>query len=268
MSVHLGHLRTTAAALVVGLLFPLAGCNEDAGPGDAALGARAPATASPTEEGDPLAGAPALDACYRMSMATAQARTNTSNPVSSCYDDHTTVTYYVGAFPDDAAAADDAQMIKDCTARLPEAMGLTRKQLASSVFDFVFFEPTTSQWSAGARWFRCDATAETGGRLKLMPPGSTPILSGGKVENAYLRCVDDRSGSGDYVTCNRPHTYRWAGVFTVKGTAKYPKRAFFEKQGKGCYKFTDNGAYWVTWPLEPQWDAGDRQMNCYRKTTS
>jgi hypothetical protein len=265
MTVHLGHFRTTAAALVAGLLLVLAGCGgDDGGTTPATMGGPASSTATP--EADPLAGAPATDACYKMKYSTAQAATNNSNPVN-CYDDHTTVTYYVGQFPEDAAASDPEQVRTDCSSRLADAVGLTKKQLKSTVFDWVWFEPTTSQWAAGARWFRCDAVAESAGRLKKLPSGSNPIITG-DVEDNYVRCVDNRNGQGLYVTCEKPHDYRWAGVFQAKGSdAKYPSRAQFEKQGKGCYKFTDNGAYWVTWPLQPGWEAGERDMNCYRKTS-
>jgi hypothetical protein len=264
MTVHHRHLRTTAAALVVGLLVLLSGCNEDAGPGDAAMGGPASSTATP--EADPLAGAPSVDACYKMNIAKTVAATNNSNPVD-CYADHTTLTYSVGTFPDDAVEADADVLAKECQKRLGTAMGLTKKQLVSSIFEPIYFEPTTTQWSSGARWYRCDARAESGGKLRLMPSGSTPVLYDG-VPDEFTRCVDNRSGQGLYVTCNKPHDYRWTGYFQAKGSSKtYPSRANFEEQGKGCYKFTDNGAYWVTWPLEPGWSAGDRDVNCYKKTT-
>ncbi|RYP85827.1 hypothetical protein EKO23_10955 [Nocardioides guangzhouensis] len=262
MTVHHRHLRTTMAALAAGLLVLVSGCSEETGAGDAAMGAPASSTASPTP--DPLAGAPTVDACYKMTYARSQAATNGSAPVN-CYDDHTTITYYVGTFPDDAAASDPVQVRKDCTAHLAEGLGLSKKELRSSVFSWIWFEPTTSQWSAGARWFRCDAKAETGGRLKLLPAGSSPILTDG-VPDAYFRCVDNRNDQGRYVTCDQKHDYRWAGYFQARGGASYPSRKAFEKQGKGCYEFTDNGAYWVTWPLEPGWDNGDREMNCYKLT--
>jgi hypothetical protein len=249
--------------LVVGPLLLLGACDADAGPGDASMGAPASGTASP--EADPLAGAPSVDACYKMTIAKTDAPTNDSSPVE-CYSDHTTLTYYVGTFPDDAPEPDPAVMSKQCERRLAAAMGLTRKQLVSSIFDSVYFEPTTTLWCSGARWYRCDARAVCGGRLRLLPSGSAPVLYDG-VPNEFTRCVDNRSGKGLYVTCNKGHDYRWTGYFQAKGGKAYPSRASFEKQGKACYKFTDNGAYWVTWPLEPGWDAGDRDMNCYRKTT-
>ena len=252
-----------AATLVVGLLVLVSGCNEDAGPGDASMGGPASSTATP--EADPLAGAPSVDACYRMSLAKTDAQTNDSDPVE-CYSDHTTITYYVGNFADDAVEPDPDVMARQCQQRLAKAMGLSRKQVVSSIFESVYFEPTTTQWGSGARWFRCDARAESGGRLRLMPTGSTPLLHDG-VPDEFTRCVDDRRGRGLYVTCNKGHDYRWAGYFRAKGGTTYPSRASFEKQGKGCYRFTANGAYWVTWPLEPSWSTGDRDMNCYRRTT-
>ena len=224
-----------------------------------------PASSTATPEADPLAGAPSVDACYKMNIAKTEAQTNNSTPVE-CYSDHTTLTYHVGTFPDDALEADPEVMAEECQKRLGAAMGLTKKQLVSSIFEPIYFEPTTTQWSSGARWYRCDARAESGGKLRLMPTGSTPVLYDG-VPDEFTRCVDNRSGQGLYVTCNKGHDYRWAGYFQAKGGKTYPSRANFEKQGKGCYKFTDNGAYWVTWPLQPAWDTGNRDMNCYKKTT-
>jgi len=263
LTFHHRHLRTIAVALVVGPLVLLAGCSETETPADASMGA--PATGTAGAETDPLAGAPSVDACYRMSFVESNARTNGDSPVD-CSAEHTTITYYVGTFPDDAVEPDPGTMSAQCRKRLPAAMGLTRKQLVSSIFEPVHFEPSPTQWSSGARWFRCDARAESGDRLRPLPSGGTPVLVE-DVPDAYTRCVDDRGGPGLYVTCNKPHTYRWAGYFRAKGGTTYPSRKNFEKQGQGCYRFTDNGAYWVTWPLEPRWSTGDRDMNCYRKTT-
>ena len=56
------------------------------------------------------------------------------------------------------------------------------------------------------------------------------------------------------------------GSFQAKGGPAYPTRKAFVKQGETCYRFTDDAAYWVTWPLEPGWENGDRDMNCYQRT--
>jgi len=261
MSVHHRHFRTTVAAIAAGLLVLVSGCSEGTGQADATMGDPATGSASPSQ--DPQAGTPTVNACYRMTYAQTQAATVGTPPVD-CDGDHTTITYHVGSFPDDAAASDPQQVREECSAHLANGLGLSRKELASSVLDWVWFEPTTDQWSAGARWFRCDAIAESEGRLERLPAGTPPIFTDG-VPDAFFRCVDDRNARGRYVTCDQPHDYRWVGSFRAKGGPAYPTRKAFEKQGRSCYRFTDDGAYWVTWPLEPGWDNGEREMNCYKQ---
>ena len=231
MPVHHRHFRTTVAAIAAGLLVLVSGCSEGTGPADATMGDPATGSASPSQ--DPQAATPTVNACYRMTYAQTQ-------------------------------ASDPQQVREECSAHLANGLGLSRKELASSVLDWVWFEPTTDQWSAGARWFRCDAIAESEGRLERLPAGTPPIFTDG-VPDAFFRCVDDRNARGRYVTCDQPHDYRWVGSFRAKGGPAYPTRKAFEKQGRNCYRFTDDGAYWVTWPLEPGWDSGEREMNCYKQ---
>ena len=229
MAVHHRHLRTTAAALVVGLLVLLSGCNEDAAPGDASMGGPASSTASP--EADPLAGAPSVDACYKMNIEKTLAATNNSNPVE-CYSDHTTLTYYVGTFPDDAVEPDPDVMAKECGKRLGKAMGLSKKQLVSSIFETIYFEPTTTQWSSGARWYRCDARAESGGKLRLLPSGSTPVLYDG-VPDEFTRCVDNRNGQGLYVTCNKRARLPLGRLLPGQGRQDLPRPRELPEAGQG-----------------------------------
>lgn len=265
MLVRRRHLRTTLATAVATLALVLAGCSQE-GPAAEPAVMGAPATEDAPQL-DPMAGAPAVGACYRLNARRARASTNDSAPVD-CFDDHTTYTYHVGTFPADAVTPDLEQISRECANRLAEGVGLSRRRLGGTIIDWIYFEPTTTQWSAGARWFRCDANAPANGRLRELPGGSAPIFDTDQIEPKYLRCISDPDldgRNGQVVTCDRPHDYEWAGPFEAEATGGYPGRDRFLKIAeKPCGRITGADSWWVTWPLEDGWSTGDRTMTCYR----
>lgn len=270
------HLRTSLTAGAVGLLLALAGCGDDGATAedlDALMGQPA---ASPTPVQDPLAGAPTEGSCYAMSRVQSLSSTSTKKPVSDCYEKHNTLTYYVGTFKEGTTSSDYDVVSKRCEAKLAKATGLTKGQLFGSVLSWVWFEPTTTQWSAGARWFRCDMVANKGDKLGLLPQSSlTTDLFDGQVPDEYFRCIrrgPDTDGDGEddaiHVTCDKPHDYRWAGWFKASGN-KYPSRAQFRDFAEAnCERIAGTQLWWATWPLEQWWDTGERRMSCYRNTSS
>lgn len=259
------HLRTSLAAAVSGLLL-LAGCSDsEPEPLSGVMGAAV--SPSPTEPSqDPLAGAPLDGACYRMSFARTESRTNDSKPVD-CYDDHTTMTYHVGRFSKDTVVSDYAKVQKKCQGKFREATGLDRGEQLSSVLRWAWFEPTTAQWAAGARWFRCDVIAVSQNRMKLLPSGGAPLFHD-DLEDKYLRCIRRNGEEGVHVTCDKPHQYRWAGFFTVPDK-KYPGRErVMALADEKCPSIVNTQSWWITWALESAWEAGERRVSCFTNTTS
>lgn len=269
------HLRTSLGAGAVGLLLILAGCGDGGEPTedlDAVMGQPA---ASPTPVLDPLAGAPTEGSCYAMSRAQSLSSTSSNKP-RDCYEKHNTVTYYVGTFKKGTTSSDFDVVSRRCKAQLTKATGLTQGQLFGSVIDWIWFEPTTTQWSAGARWFRCDMVAYKGDKLGLLPQSPyTTDLFGGTVPDKYFRCIrrgPDTDGDGEddaiHVTCDKKHDYRWAGWFKAKASS-YPTREQFRGFAENnCPRIAGTQLWWATWPLENWWNSGERRMSCYRNTSS
>jgi hypothetical protein len=265
MSVHPRNLRTCGAVLVAALLLPLAGCEiTSSGPtavvGDAASGSAAPGP-------DPLAGAPGLRTCYAITRTEAAAVTNDS-PGVSCFGPHTAMTYHVGTFPTDAVVADSEGAIRTCDRALPKAVGLTSREVGSSILSWIWFEPSTAEWSAGARWYRCDVVARPGnGSFAPLPPGNPPFFAG-SVPDDYFRCLRERGTVGVQVTCDKAHGYRWAGTFDGAGRRRPSRAALMGQADQHCSTITGTSSWWVTWPSKDSWAAGDHELACYRQTSS
>ncbi len=264
MRVHPGNLRITAVAAVAALL--LGACTERPERQTVVVGD--PATPSESPPPDPLAGAPALRSCFNLSAAQAQALTNTSTPVD-CYSEHTTLTYHVGQFEVTSLAPTRSVARRGCQRHVRTQLGLTPRQLRASVLDVVWFQPSTTQWSAGARWYRCDLLARNpqGDGLKPLPDGPSPFTAG--LPDGLTRCIRDDDGSAVHVTCDRPHDYRWAGSFRATGKRRpaTDEAALAVAEGP-CSRLTGTTDWYVTWPSELAWTQGDRQLDCFRRTRS
>lgn len=261
------HLRTTASAIVAGLLLVLAGCGDDATSMSGKMGAAATEGSAPAE--DPMAGAPAVGSCFRLGQLQAKASTHAAAPVS-CYGDHTSLTYHVGLFPEGATYADESRAEKVCAKKLPAAIGIKKNKMLSTILDYEWFEPTAAQWKAGGRWFRCDVVAPFNNKMKKLVPSSTPLYYDGNIDDAYLRCMNSKGSTkeADFVTCDQRHDYRWSGFFTMPDHKKYPTQQqvldWSRERCKGKVK-TEN--WWVTWPSETTWTGGERWVSCYENTS-
>lgn len=268
------HLRTGAAALACGLLLLVTGCgDEQTSELNAEMG---PAAASPTPTLDPLAGAPTEGSCYRMNQVQLNAPTSSKRPLSDCYSNHTSYTYLVGLFPEGATSSDAQRADNQCQKHLTKATGLSKAELFGTVLDYVWFEPTTTQWTAGARWFRCDLVAKTDSSLVRLPNTSyldTEFTDG--VPDKYAKCIvsgPDTDGDGEqnakYLTCDKPHEFRFAGAFTAPGK-KYPgEDALKSLTDDRCADITQTSSWWATWPYKTHWDLGNHLLACYKQTTS
>jgi hypothetical protein len=277
MSFHPHNLRTCGVAIVAALFLPLAGCTN-ASPGATGV-VGGPASLPASADSDPLAGAPGLRTCYELTLTEADAVTN-DNPGVGCFSPHTAMTYHVGSFSADAVTADSAAAIRACERKLPAAVGLSRREVKASILSWIWFEPSTAQWSAGARWYRCDVVVRRGnGSFKPLPSGPPPFFHGsagsdgsagsvGRVPDEYFRCIRERGKVGVPVTCDKAHGYRWAGTFEGTGTRRPSQAKLLEQANRRCYALTGTRTWWVTWPNKDSWAAGDHEMACYKETRS
>lgn len=264
MSFHLGNLRTRGVALVATLLVLLAGCSNDS-PGSTAYVGE-PATGTASSEPDPLAGVPSLGTCYEMTRSAAAAVTN-DGPEVDCAEPHTSMTYHVGQFPSGSDVSDPDVASRDCRESLADGVGLSSSEARSSILTFIWFEPSTEQWAAGARWYRCDVIAEQGsGRFKPLPQ-STPFFPDG-VPDDFFRCMRQRGEEGIPVTCDKAHGYRWAGTFEGRGAVRPRQAKLLDQANEHCYDITGTTSWWVTWPSADAWANGNRTMDCFRRTRS
>ncbi|QIX27306.1 hypothetical protein ncot_12365 [Nocardioides sp. JQ2195] len=261
-------------ALVCGLLLLVSGCGEEqASELNAEMG---PSAASPTPDSDPLAGAPTEGSCYRLNDSQINAPTSSRKPLSDCYSRHNTYTYLVGMFPEGTTSSDTQRVQNQCQKHLATATGLTQDELVGTVLEWIWFEPTTKQWSAGARWFRCDMVARLNDETFRLPETTylTNEFTDG-IPDQYARCITpgpDTDGDGHedakYLTCDKPHQYRFAGSFEGKGT-KYPgEKALQAMTDERCAELTQTNQWWATWPRQTYWESGHRRMSCYKMSSS
>lgn len=217
-----------------------------------------------------MAGAPAVGSCFKLGYQQAQASTNSASPVS-CYDDHTSLTYHVGLFPEGTTYADEDRAKKVCEQKLPAAIGIKKNQMLSTIIDFEWFEPTAAQWKAGGRWFRCDAIAPKDTKLKKLSPSSVPMFYDGEIDDAYVRCINSKGSTedGDFVTCDQRHDYRWSGFFTLPKNQKYPtQKQVLDWSKTRCKDKVSTDNWWLTWPSETKWAEGEHWVSCYESSTN
>lgn len=262
------HLRILAVALLSGSLLSLAACGEDppTPKPEAAVMGPAVIQAEPTTPArSPRAGAPTTGACYRLSAADLAASTNSSSPVT-CTDPHNAMTMRVALFPTDLQVTEPEYAQRVCARHLASTTGLSRSSVQGTVFAAHWFGPDAEQRAAGARWFRCDLVARTEQGTKRLPRSSAPLFNG-TAPDEYVRCVQMRNGSTSdavYVTCDRPHRYRWAGGFEAAGT-RYPGADDLRTTvTQRCRRFVGSGPFWYVHPTKAAWRAGDRTVSCFR----
>ncbi|NYG60732.1 hypothetical protein BJ980_003655 [Nocardioides daedukensis] len=262
-------------AVVCGLLV-LSGCAQDSEDPEP-LGARAgaKATGGTAPELDPLAGAPSLGACYALQKSDTLATTSTRAALPDCDRAHTSRTFLVETVPE-GQQTDDFELIRSkCEGALPTGTGLNTTELYSSIVTWIWFEPTSAQKKAGARWFRCDAIAQSREKLKPLPRTADRGYNFfiGALPKAYKRCIrdgKDTNGDGEpepvHVTCAEKHQYEWTGYFRMKDTSKFPSdKAFMGWAKSRCTKVAGTAQWWATWPSERAWSDGERRISCYAK---
>lgn len=204
--------------------------------------------------------------CYDLAADEAQLALSDEEPVP-CDRRHTSYTTHVGFFGEDATAVDRPLAERACRRALLQALGISAARLEGTVLQAIWFQPSRRQWDRGARWFRCDLVARTpdGTRTLPLPPGRPPYRP--RVPDMVTPCVAPQAGS-TFVTCDRPHEYRWAGSFELAGVATRPGEDEVGRIARvRCEPFLRTGeTFWFSWPGARAWEAGDRTVECYRQT--
>jgi len=246
-------------ALALALVVAVGGCSgEQAAPEPAVVGS----AASPPP--DPETGRPHAGVCRQLRAVEPGAISSELAEVD-CDSAHTAYTYYVGRFEPDVEHVDHDLAGRTCRKQMVATLRVRPARLEGTVLANIWFRPSKELWDDGARWFRCDLVAAdfTGDRLLPLPAG-TPAYRP-RLPDEVARCIRQVGAGGSrFVTCSRPHDYRWAGSAEA-GVGRRPgedrARSIAEQR---CMRFVGEGRFWFTWPTPGAWARGDRTVNCYR----
>ncbi|MDG4822437.1 septum formation family protein [Asanoa sp. WMMD1127] len=273
-------MRRWTAAVVV-LVLASAACGSNGSGGGGGGQAAAPGPSAQTSSPPPRCHA-------QVAEGTADARDGTVD----CAAPHLAETVHIGEFTGAAATADSfpppvsramAAVYDECDKRAATALG-DDWRVGRLRLDVVL--PSTTVWTAGERWFRCDLVELTGvGPDGKVAQRSGSLAGGLEAPDAplRLRCVLvklDRKANVATVAdspCDVKHEGEFVGVWTAPGKVAYPVKdrdyvPFYE----GCLKtiaayvkvpyapgFAARTGYVPVLPSKNAWAMGDRDVRCF-----
>ena len=244
--------RSVVAAM---LLLGAAGCSTGGNDSDGKE------TDDRDAKADPLAGAPKIGSCYRLTEEDYYGISTEAEPVE-CDGRQNSFVYHVGRLEVGSGETPGTFARRECRSRLPVTVGLSPARLPSTTFDIAAFQPSAAQHADGAAWYRCDLVAH--GRqwaLSALPEGAPPYYAGGRLPDRYLACVDADIPNNRGVPCNQPHTHRWFRSF--EGPAVMPTTDELRTFAQRCETLVPTPSWYATWPQERDWIAGLNRISCY-----
>ena len=210
--------------------------------------------------------APAAGECRNYTLTAADKPSNTT-PVTPCSSTHTAKVFVVGHLPESVTwGQTDAvgKAVSDtCSPAFDQALGGTEKLRRMSAYTFFWFEPTPTQQSHGARWFRCDVAMWGHQALTPIPNVGFPVLGSG-LKYGVTRCLYG-SDTVHYTACKLSHSYRATGAFSISGTTYPGDTAIRNTAVRRCPNFVSTRAYYWVGPTRTSWKYGDRIFVCYSK---
>jgi hypothetical protein len=252
--------RAWAGSLVVGLLVG----------GSWALGGLGASYAGQQRAGA-MTGAPTVGTCSTMTAAQAGAAADHSTVVD-CTVAHTAQVAGVVKLPrgmqwSSASRVDLYRVVASaCEPEVNATLGRDAAARDSSAYDFVWFEPTKAQRSAGARWLSCSVVRPKATRLATLPTSATPFLPGGRLPDAVARCL---TRSADDTPCSAGHLWRATGTFTLAG--RFPRQTALAKRAAAKCPSRVTGGSTFRWAARDKysWNLGhDHVVVCFTKTRS
>lgn len=247
----------------------------------AAIGVFWPRSDGSSADRDPSQPEPEIGQCRALSGTDLNEPANQS-PLVDCATAHTAETFWAGTFDLPATTPyDDPQLelqaYTECTQRFGAYIGADESLSMRTVLSWTWFRPTSADWTAGARWFRCDVIQPTGpvGRLVELPETTEGLLAG-PPDDSWLVCADGPSVTeGVRVPCTEPHT--WRAVTTIKlgePVDPYPGDEVVEKRTREYC--SESVSAWLNYPVtfdfgftwfgEDEWDGGNRRSICWAST--
>lgn len=249
-------------ALLAALATVLSGCGSGSGPISTAM--------------------PPSGACRNLTAADVAAPSDQTRTVP-CSDPHDAQTYAVGPLPhrfatasyDDPAVAD--WTYQRCLDSLEKRVGTDESTLMRSILTWVWFRPSTAAWSAGARWYRCDAVGGQAPSFVDLPTSILNLLRGKNLSQQWMVCAKGPSvDAGVRLPCSQPHD--WRAVTTIKlgePGDPYPGQAQVVATTKqycagsvsAYLGYPTSYQYGYTYFGQSEWQAGNRRSVCWAKTT-
>ncbi|WP_028644014.1 septum formation family protein [Nocardioides sp. URHA0020] len=204
---------------------------------------------------DPLAGAPAVRACYDLTYKQAYAH-DTNEATVPCGHRHTMVVTAVGKAPAsiDWATLDwDKQLPaalvnainRTCDPATTKLLGTPRKR-ALTLYDQYWFAPSKEDVAAGAHWFSCLVALTESTRLLPIPSGQ-PKKIGRKIPKRIAHCARTARTSYPTVACSRPH--RWRAVYAkpIRGRLTDKRALAAAKRTCPRHVSSEEWLYFTTW---------------------
>lgn len=260
----IGAVLVLAAAVVIAIVLTRSGGSDSDQAGPLAPSHEPTSTAPPaTPSSTPSSvappdtlGTPRVGECRDLPYSAGDALSD-DTPTVDCGQHHTALTYYVGRYRGDLADNDYAGY--RCGAELPHALGASAKATKLSAYSFVFYQPTKQQWSAGARWFRCDLVLSTTDTFDPLPTDVSPLPRTLPDALAACRTVQART------PCSEPHSMRAVTTITFHfKVSRLPTDSALEAQARTkCPARTT----FYSWPGSGDWKYGVRLGVCWRQTT-
>ena len=209
--------------------------------------------------------APRVGACYDY---TYQQSLSSSSPtgVVPCKGTHTAVTYQVGTVTGAAgkATSPTAPVVITTSGRACQLAQykLEGFRIELSRVSFTWFVPTQAQWTAGARWFRCDAVLFSGKSYASIPRRFLSFAKSAAGLRAYRRCA---TKAGNIVACASAHAYRIKTFVRLgKLSAPWPGLAAVKARSyRLCSAALGRHPAFRTWPLRNGWVQAQRFSGCY-----
>lgn len=204
--------------------------------------------------------APSVGACYDLTATEADAD-SLPRPAVDCAAAHTSEIIAVGTLPAElswSSPKDDltAAMVPVCGKAWDQVTGGNLLRQVRSQYDFLWFNPTAAEQTAGARWFSCHAAVREDDGLAPLPH-PLPKL-GKRTSDAVATCM---TGSLEYTTCVDKHAWRSSHSFYATG--KPTKRAVGAAAKRTCPRHVTSRTWrWIGFDIP-----GKRfVVVCYSKT--
>jgi Septum formation len=218
---------------------------------------------------DPLAGAPTVGECHKLTLKGLYKQTDRSRKVR-CSRDHTSRVIKVAQLPAGASWSDsDAKLgriaTRGCEPVWKKTLGQSYVSRARSAYSWGWFIPTAGQRDRGARWFSCHVILWGGNRsLVTLPTDKAPALGDLPHPDKVAVCLTRHSFV--FTVCARKHSYRATGVFTMDKTNFPGDRAIRRAAIHRCPSRVDSDRFRWSNRGSQRWEMGDHTVVCYSKT--